>query len=70
VDDYTGTSGTLTWAANTSSPKYIVVPLVHTDIAFDLGETFTVTLINPVNATIGLPSVHTVTLTNVDPPPV
>ena len=49
--DYTATSGTVTFAPGDTA-KTISVPIVDDDIE-DSGETFTVTLSNPTNATLG-----------------
>lgn len=48
-DDYTATSGTLTWEVGDNTPKAISVPILATA---DDGQTFTVTISSPTNATI------------------
>lgn len=47
--DYTATSGTLTWDVNDVTPKFITVPILA---AATDGQTFTVTISAPTNATI------------------
>ncbi len=50
-EDYAGTTGTLTWAADNSEPQAIVVNVAgDTDIESD--EYFTLALSNPINATM------------------
>ena len=49
--DYTATSGTVTFAPGDTA-KTIAVPIVDDDVE-DGGETFSVTLSNPTNATLG-----------------
>ena len=49
--DYTATSGTVTFAPGDTA-KTISVPIVDDDVE-DTGETFSVTLSNPTNATLG-----------------
>jgi ribosomal protein S7 len=55
--DYAARSGTLTFAPGVTS-RTIAVPIVHTAIA-EPDESFTVTLTNPVNATLGATPTHT-----------
>jgi Calx-beta domain/RTX calcium-binding nonapeptide repeat (4 copies) len=63
--DYTATSGTLVFAPGQTS-KTVAVPIVG-DTAFESDETFTLTLSNPVNATLGA-ATATGTITNDDAP--
>jgi len=65
--DYTSTSGTLTFAPNETS-KTISVPIIN-DTADEDDETFSATLSNPTNATLGFPSNVTVTIFDNDNPP-
>ena len=68
AEDYTATSGTLTFAANETS-KTVHVPVL--DDALDEGnETMTLTLSNPAPATVKLAdATATGTITNTDPIP-
>ena len=63
--DYTATSGTVTFAPGDTA-KTISVPIVDDDVE-DSGETFSVTLSNPTNATLGnhtaTGTIHTTTTT-------
>ncbi len=61
--DYTQTAGTLVFAPGQTS-KSVVVPTLG-DETFEADETFTLTLSNPVNATIGT-ATATGTITNDD----
>ena len=61
--DYTASSGTLVFAPGQTS-KSVVVPIIGDD-AFEPDETFTLTLSNPVNATLGT-ATATGTITNDD----
>ena len=61
IPDYTATSGTLTFLPGETS-KTISVPIIN-DPAMEGSETFTVTLSNPSNATLGTPTIHTYTIT-------
>jgi Calx-beta domain/RTX calcium-binding nonapeptide repeat (4 copies) len=63
--DYTASSGTLVFAAGQTS-KTVAVPIVG-DTAYEPDETFTLTLSNPVNATLGT-ATATGTITNTDAP--
>jgi hypothetical protein len=63
--DFTAASGTLTFAAGTTSQQ-ILVPVLGDNIA-EADETFSVTLSNPVNATLGT-ATGTGTITNDDLP--
>lgn len=65
--DYTATSGTLSFAPGTTSRKVSVAVLG--DTAAEPDETFTVTLANAVNATLGT-ATATGTITNDDAAPV
>jgi hypothetical protein len=49
--DYTATSGTLTFPANSAAPQSFTVPVID-DKVYDPGENFSVTLSNAVNASI------------------
>ena len=62
--DYTSTSGTLTILSGASTGS-INVPIVG-DTAVEGNETFTLTLSNPVNATLGAPATATGTINNDD----
>jgi hypothetical protein len=62
--DYTATSGTLTIASGTSSGT-ISVPVIG-DTVVEGDESFTLTLSNPANATLGTPATATGTITNDD----
>lgn len=66
-DDYTTTSGDLSFAPGETT-KQIVVPVAN-DTLFESNETFTVTLSAPTNATLGSPAAATVTITDNDPAP-
>ena len=50
--DFTAVSQTLTFPANRREPQYVPV-LVHEDLEPEPDETFTVTLTNPMGATLG-----------------
>lgn len=65
-DDYTATSGTLTFVAGTTTQPVPVTILG--DSVYENGETILVTLSNPVGATLADP-VGVVTITNDDPEP-
>ncbi|OPY28919.1 MAG: Calx-beta domain protein [Methanocella sp. PtaU1.Bin125] len=65
--DYTGGSGTLTFAPGNAT-AYFDLSLVN-DAAYEGNETVTLTLSNPKNATIGTPSATTATIINDDAPP-
>jgi regulation of enolase protein 1 (concanavalin A-like superfamily) len=67
-DDYTTTSGTLSFAAG-ESVKYISVPITD-DAVLETSEILTVTLVNPVNTVLGSASTHTLTITDDDSPAV
>lgn len=59
--DYTGVSGTLTWADKDLSTKTITVPLIRTSGITDVTFTVNLTNINPFNFTIS-PATLTVTI--------
>src|SRR5207247_11473682 len=65
--DYVAQSGTLTFAAGSSSAQTITV-LVKGDSIDELNETFTVNLSNPIHATIAN-GTGTCTITDNDSPP-
>lgn len=65
--DYTATSGTLTFNPGVTSKTVTV--LVNGDTQYELGETFTLTLSNPVGATLNRAQA-TATIGNDDAPPV
>ena len=62
--DYTATSGTLSFAAG-ESDKTFAVPIVNDNIA-EGPQTFTITLSNPSGGTLGSPSAMTVTINSND----
>ena len=62
--DYTATSGTLSFAAG-ESDKTFSVPIVNDTVAEGL-QTFTITLSNPSGSALGSPSTMTVTITSND----
>ncbi|MBL8152514.1 MAG: hypothetical protein JNN15_21575, partial [Blastocatellia bacterium] len=62
--DYTATTGTLTFPANSTASQTISVPVIG-DLLVEPDETFTVTLSNPTNATIATGQ-GTGTITNDD----
>ena len=66
--DYTAASGTLTFAAGTKSQAVSVA--VVEDSVYEPGETFTITLRSPSNATLGSPSSATITIRDNDLLPV
>ena len=65
--DYTAASGTLTIPAGSTSGTFNVT--VAGDTKYEASETFTVTLSNPVNATLGATTSATGTITNDDAAP-
>lgn len=67
-DDYTTTTGTLSFAAG-ETVKYISVPVTD-DSALETSENLTVTLVNPVNTVLGSATTHTLTITDNDSPAV
>ncbi|MBL3600924.1 MAG: SCO family protein [gamma proteobacterium endosymbiont of Lamellibrachia anaximandri] len=62
--DYTAISGTLTFLNGEASKTVTLTPI--NDTTWELSETFTLTLSNPVDATLGL-ATATVTVTDDDP---
>ena len=58
--DFTGVSGTLTFAAG-ETQKTISIPILN-DVLAEGDETFTVTLSAPTGAVLGVPTTHTVTI--------
>lgn len=67
--DYVAASGTLTIQVGQSSAPLSVTILNDTLDELDDNETFSVTLSNPVNASLGLPLTHTLTVQDNDPVP-
>src|SRR5207245_7917165 len=63
--DYEYTLGTLSWAAGDSSPKTFSVAIVDDSYA-EGSETFRVSLNNPSGASLGTPSIATVTIIDND----
>lgn len=63
--DYTATSGTLTWGAGDIAAKTITVPISN-DTLVESGETFAVTLSNPVGAILGTAKTATIIITDND----
>ena len=64
--DYLPTSGTLSWAAGDSTPKFITVPIVQ-DAQSEATETFNVLLQNPTGPAVVVNGVAVVTITDDDP---
>jgi bacillolysin len=60
--DYTATSGTLAFTGAQTSRTFTIP--VSADVAAEPAETFSITLSNPVGATLGTPSTATVWLVN------
>lgn len=60
--DFTATSGTLTWSDGDTSSRTITVPITVDAVTETTGETFTVTLTNPVGATLDDATGATVTI--------
>jgi hypothetical protein len=67
-NDYTGQSGTLTWADGDAATKQIVVTILNNAV-FETDETFTVNLTNATGASLSTPSTTTITITNDDTAP-
>ena len=65
-NDYQATSGTLTFAAGTTSQ--LITVLVNGDTTIEPNENFNVTLSNPVNATLGATAAGVGTIINDDGP--
>jgi hypothetical protein len=63
-EDYVPISGTLTFAPGETS-KTIVIPIIENTCCGE-SKTFTVTLLNPVGASLGTPSTSTVTILDDD----
>lgn len=63
--DYTGRSGTLSWADGDDAAKTISVPLLD-DLSVEGDETFRITLSSPVDAALGSPTEVTVTIVEND----
>jgi len=63
--DYTADSGTLNWVDGESASKTLEISLTD-DSSPETSESFTLTLSNAVGATLGSPSVATVTITDND----
>lgn len=59
--DYTSTSGTLNWTNGDAANKTFNVPIID-DSTYEGNETFTVTLSAATGATLGGPSVSTITI--------
>ncbi|WP_254508378.1 Calx-beta domain-containing protein [Anatilimnocola floriformis] len=67
--DYTATSGTLSWADGETGAKTFSIPLIN-DTLFENNETFTIGLSNPTGGlTLGANATSTVTVTSDDPQP-
>jgi len=65
-EDFTDTSGTLTWGDGDSGMKTIIVPLADDSVA-ESDETFTITLTDPTGGVeLGTPSSSTITILNDD----
>jgi len=68
--DYTSTSGTLSWGAGVTTDQTFTVPIID-DSSIEADETFTATLSSPTgSATLGSPSVATITIVEDDLAPV
>lgn len=67
--DYTATSGTLTFAAGTQSGDTRLAPVAILDDARDeADERFSISLSSPSNASLGSQTTHTITILDNDPP--
>jgi predicted alpha/beta superfamily hydrolase len=66
--DFTSASGTLNWTNNDTAAKVFDVTILS-NATFELTEYFTVVLSNAMGASLGAPSVATVTITDDDPSP-
>ncbi len=68
--DFTATNGTLNWTSGDRTAKTITIPITN-DTTVEPNETFSVTLSNVQNATLGTITVATITITDNDtaPPP-
>jgi hypothetical protein len=68
--DYTAASGTVTFpAGSVDGATQVITVGVTNDARDEPDETFLVTLSAPSGATLGTPSMHTVTILDDDPPP-
>lgn len=67
--DYTARTGTLSWLANNTAPKTIVIPVTN-DLINEGPESFTVTLSNGVNASLGGTVNGTITIVDNEAAPV
>ncbi|CAN5754779.1 hypothetical protein BH10CHL1_BH10CHL1_39550 [soil metagenome] len=65
--DYSATSGSLTFAAGTTSQSFTVS--ITDDLLDENAEIINLTLSNPMNAQLGAPATATLTLTDNDNPP-
>lgn len=63
--DFTGSTGTLSWADNDDDPKFIDVPILN-DSLEEANETFNVNLSNATGAALGTPGSVTVTILDDD----
>ena len=63
--DYVATSGTITFGINDTTPKQISIPIID-DTVVESTETFLLQLFNPISATLGMPSVATINITDND----
>jgi len=66
--DFGTTSGTLNWTNNETAEKFFDVPVINND-QYELTESFTVVLSGATGASLGSPSVATITITDNDPVP-
>ena len=66
--DFTATSGTLNWTNNDATEKFFDVPLINNAV-YEQVETFTVVLSAATGASLGSPSVATITINDNDPVP-
>jgi len=67
-EDYTIIDGYLEFASGQTDPEAIKIPILE-DLLDEDNETFTVTLSNPTDASIGTKDSHTYTILDDDPPP-
>jgi hypothetical protein len=65
--DYTAASGTLSWTNGDMAAKIFAVTILG-DLIFEGDETFTVALSSVTNATLGTPTLQTVTIKDNDAP--
>ncbi len=66
--DFTATSGTFSWTNNDSAEKFFDVAVVN-DALYEQTESFTVILSGVTGASLGIPSVATITIADNDPVP-